>query len=341
MRLLIVVGARPQFIKLAGLLPEFKDRFEVQVVHTGQHYDAAMSSDFFQEFALPEPDFHLGVGSASHGVQTGRMLCALDPILEATAPDQMVVLGDTNSTLAGALAASKMGIPVVHVEAGLRSFSPLPEETNRVLTDHLSSLLFAPSEGARQNLAREGITEGVHVVGDVMLDVARTVLERLPDQGRGDYAVLTLHRDINTDHPERLKAILETLAQAPMPIKFPCHPRTEKAMREAGLEAGGQIKLQPPCGYGEMLGLLRGAQLALTDSGGLQKEAYYVGTPCLTLRPTTEWNETIEAGWNRLVDADPGAIAAGLADPPRKDERPPLYGDGRSARAMADVLALQ
>ncbi|MBI3926093.1 MAG: UDP-N-acetylglucosamine 2-epimerase (non-hydrolyzing) [Armatimonadetes bacterium] len=339
-KLLFIVGARPQFIKLAPLLRLVRPPLEAVLVHTGQHYDPEMSENFFREFSLPDPDHHLGVGSATHGVQTGRIMERLDPVLLKEKPAMVVVFGDTNSTLAGALCAAKQKIPVAHVEAGLRSFTRIPEEINRRLTDHLAALLLAPSEVARRNLEREGIIRGVRVVGDIGLDAVQRALERPGSSGIDPpYLVLTLHREENTDDPSRLASILDSLRHSQERVIFPCHPRTRAVLEANGLEKGlGSIEPGQPVGYTEMLRLVRDARLLLTDSGGLQKEAYYLGVPCLTLRGSTEWVETVENGWNRLVDADPSAIRAGLEDfrPPRL--RPPLYGDGRSAEAIVQAL---
>lgn len=342
-RLLLVVGARPQFVKLAPLARLLPERFQTRIVHTGQHYDEGMSDVFFRELELPAPDHHLGVGSLSHGAMTGRMLEKIEEVLMAEPPDMVVVFGDTNSTLAGALAASKLRIPVAHVEAGLRSFAAMPEETNRVLTDRLSALLFAPSQVAVEHLHREGIHQGIHVVGDLMLDATRAALERgssypLP---REPYLVMTLHREENTRSWERLEALFQALEGLEEPILFPCHPRTQKLIREQGWEsrlAKGPVRLLEPVGHGDMLCLARQSRMVLTDSGGLQKEAYFLGVPCLTLREETEWVETVEAGWNRLVGLDPARILEGLRGFTPPKARPSLYGDGHAAERIAEVL---
>jgi UDP-N-acetylglucosamine 2-epimerase len=342
MKILIVVGARPQFIKLAPLVRQLPGRFPTVVVHTGQHYDDGMSGRFFRELELPEPDYHLGVGSGPHGAMTGRMLERIEETLLAEGPDLVLVLGDTNSTLAGALAAAKLKIPVAHVEAGLRSFNrDMPEEINRVLADHLSEILFAPTPTAVANLEREGITRGVHLVGDIMLDASREALERAPEQEvpAGDYLVLTLHRAENTDVPERLAGVLEALRDSPIPVLFPCHPRTLKVLEERGWKDDlGAVRLMEPVGHAQMLCLVRGARAVLTDSGGLQKEAYFLATPCLTLRQETEWVESVEAGWNRLVGTDPGRIRQALQELSVPARHPPLYGDGQTARRIVEVL---
>lgn len=342
-RLTLVVGARPQFVKLAPLARLLPSRFQTRVVHTGQHYDEGMSDVFFRELELPKPDHHLGVGSGTHGAMTGRMLERIEEVLLAERPDMLVVFGDTNSTLAGALAAAKLKIPVGHIEAGLRSFTDMPEEINRVLTDRLSTLLFAPSAVAVEHLRREGITRGVHMVGDLMLDATRTTLERNGHGAvpAGPYLVLTLHREENTSDWARLAPVFEALQESPEPVLFPCHPRTRKLLREQGWEdrlANGPVRLMDPVGYGEMLRLARHARLVLTDSGGLQKEAYFLGVPCLTLREQTEWVETVEVGWNRLVGLDPQRLRQGLRGFAPPESRPDLYGDGRAAERIEEVL---
>lgn len=342
-RLTLVVGARPQFVKLAPLARLLPARFDTRVVHTGQHYDEGMSDVFFRELELPKPDHHLGVGSGTHGAMTGRMLERIEEVLLAERPDMMVVFGDTNSTLAGALAAAKLKIPVAHIEAGLRSFTDMPEEINRVLTDRLSTLLFAPSAVAVEHLRREGVTKGVHMVGDLMLDATRATLERNGHAAvpQGPYLVLTLHREENTSDWGRLAPVFEALQESAEPVLFPCHPRTRKLLREQGWEerlANGPVRLMDPVGYGEMLRLARHARLVLTDSGGLQKEAYFLGVPCLTLREQTEWVETVEVGWNRLVGLDPQRLRQGLRGFAPPEARPDLYGDGRAAERIVEVL---
>jgi UDP-N-acetylglucosamine 2-epimerase len=346
-KVLTVVGARPQIIKAAAVSGPLRRAVREVLVHTGQHYDAQMSDQFFRELDVPAPDHHLGVGSAPHGVQTGRMLAALEPVLEEERPDRVLVYGDTNSTLAGALAAAKRRIPVVHVEAGLRSYNrAMPEEINRVVTDHLAELLCCPGDRAVRNLAAEGITRGVHVTGDVMRDLLERVGPSL-DGGAltrlgltaGGYSVLTLHRPHNTDDAERLAAILGALADADELIVFPVHPRTRHALTAADRPRVGALQMIEPLGYRDMLTLQQHARLVLTDSGGVQKEAYWLGVPCITLRDETEWVETVEAGWNRLVGSDAAAIRGALSDVSRPSVRPDLYGDGRAAEHVAALVA--
>jgi UDP-GlcNAc3NAcA epimerase len=340
---LTVVGARPQIIKAAAVSGPLRRVATEVLVHTGQHYDASMSDRFFSELDVPAPEYHLGIGSAPHGVQTGRMLIALEPVIERERPDRVLVYGDTNSTLAGALAAAKRGIPVVHVEAGLRSCNrDMPEEINRIVTDRVADVLCCPSDRAVRNLAAEGITRGVHVTGDVMRDLLERARPRLDRRmldalglTPGTYTLLTLHRAHNTDDAERLAAILGALVDAAMPIVFPVHPRTRDALAAAGRGLAGALRPIDPVGYHDMLALQQHARVVLTDSGGVQKEAYWLGVPCVTLRNETEWMETVDAGWNRLVGSDPAAIRAALNDVRTLDMRPELYGDGRAAERVA------
>ena len=354
LRILTVVGARPEFIKLAPLSRALADRDEEPglaetVVHTGQHYDADMSAAFFAELGLAEP-IHLGVGSGSHGAQTGRMLELLDALIAAHRPGLVIVYGDTNSTLAGALAAAKLGVPVAHVEAGLRSWNPaMPEEINRRLTDRLASLLLCPSAHSAGNLAAEGISRGVHITGDVNLDALLRFLPGESEQERevagfgvepGGYALATVHRAENTDDADRLQAILAALGRvaAELPVVFPVHPRTRD--RLGGAVVPGGIVMVPPIGYRRLLCLEARARVGLTDSGGVQKELFWLGTPCVTLRRETEWVETLDGGRNVLVDADPAAIVGAALRPiGRLDPPPPVYGDGRAAAAIAGTLA--
>jgi UDP-GlcNAc3NAcA epimerase len=316
-KLLTVLGARPQFIKAATVSRAISERewLSEVLVHTGQHFDANMSDVFFEELAIPAPDYHLGVAGGGHGAMTGRMLERLEEVLEKEAPDWVLVYGDTNSTLAGALAAAKLHIPVAHVEAGLRSFNRrMPEEVNRVLTDHASDLLFTPTDTATANLGAEGVdARCIHQVGDVMFDAALFYGQRaeersrvLTDHGleRGGYVLATVHRQENTDDPERLRAIFEafqTVARE-RPVVLPLHPRTRARLEEAGLLHLTQgLTILPPVGYLDMVMLERTAAVIATDSGGVQKEAYFHGVPCVTLREETEWTELVELGWNRLV----------------------------------------
>jgi len=326
MKIVSIVGARPQFVKCAPLSRELRKHHEEVLIHTGQHYDPEMSEIFFRELQIPEPDFHLEVGSGPHGKQTGLILTRVEEVLEKEQPGMVLVYGDTNSTLAGALAAAKMHIPVGHVEAGLRSFDrSMPEEINRVLTDHISDLLFCPTETAVRNLAHEGIAKGVHLVGDVMVDalhfnrgIAREksrILERLELEEKS-YFVVTVHRPANTDKRENMESIIEALGDAGKPVIFPLHPRTRKYLQSYGMldQLPANILITEPLGYLDMLRLMDGAEKILTDSGGIQKEAYLLGVPCITIRENTEWVETVEGGWNVLVGADRGNILGAVRE---------------------------
>lgn len=348
MKFVSIVGARPQFVKAAALSRVIRERHVEILVHTGQHYDDGMSEVFFRELGIPAPDHELSVGSGSHGRQTGLMLTRIEPVLEAERPDRVVLFGDTNSTLAGAVAAAKLHLPIAHVEAGLRSFDRrMPEEINRVVADHLSDRLLCPSRTAVENLAREGIVHGVHLVGDVMADVLfeaknraaaeSGILERLGLRP-GAYALATVHRAENTDDPSRLDAIVSALSALPGPVVFPVHPRTRTSLEGSGRKLRPPLLPTEPLGYLDMVRLTSSARIVLTDSGGLQKEAYWLGVPCVTLRDETEWVETVEAGWNVLAGAEKDRIvdaARGLKPP---SERPPLYGDGRAAVRCVEVL---
>jgi UDP-N-acetylglucosamine 2-epimerase len=317
------------------------------VLHTGQHYDRELSEIFFDELGLAPPAFRLEVGSGSHAEQTARMLPGIEAAILGEGPAAVLVYGDTNSTLAGALAAAKIGVPVAHVEAGLRSFDrAMPEELNRMIVDRVSELLFCPSEPAAQNLAREGMTDGVHVVGDVMLDanlrlapLARKRSGALAAAGvePGRYLLLTLHRPANTE-PQALAGIARALGQVGEPVVFPAHPRAAAALETQSVELPANVRLLPPAGYLDFAALASQARVVLTDSGGVQKEAYWYRVPCVTLRTTTEWGETIDAGWNRLVGADPELIVDAVAGAAPGPEHPDLYGDGHAAERIADIL---
>jgi UDP-N-acetylglucosamine 2-epimerase len=343
-----IVGARPQFIKAAPVSRVLRERCHEVLVHTGQHYDHNMSAVFFEELEIPEPDYNLGVGSGLHGQQTGRMLVAIERVLLDERPDWVLVYGDTNSTLAGALAAVKLHIRLAHVEAGLRSFNRrMPEEHNRVLTDHCADLLFCPTQTAVENLASEGITRGVHHVGDVMYDAAlynlriaekqSTILRHLSLDPKS-YLLATIHRAENTDNRARLASIVEAFGALQEPIVFPAHPRTRSALVAHKLEVPPNVHLIEPVGYLDMLMLEKHARLILTDSGGVQKEAYFFGVPCVTLREETEWVETVEAGWNMVVGADTPRIIEGVHSHASPEARPALYGDGESAKHIINCL---
>ncbi len=343
-----VVGARPQFIKSGPVSRAFDAAgIEEMLIHTGQHYDLNMSDIFFESLGLRAPAHHLGLGAGTHGKMTGDMLAGIERILLDTPADGLLVYGDTNSTLAGALAAAKLHIPVFHVEAGLRSFNRrMPEEINRVLTDHISTLLFCPTPVAVEHLRNEGITSGVHMVGDVMKDgIDYWQRNRASGDGEGgresgSYYLATVHRQENVDTPERLNGIMAAFGQLDYPVVLPLHPRTRKTLEARGEQANlsANIDVIDPIGYGEMLELLAGARAMLTDSGGVQKEAYMLGIPCVTLRDETEWVETVDAGWNTLVGADTAAIVAAANRTVEGLPHPELYGDGRaSERIVASI----
>ena len=339
MRVLTVIGNRPQFVKAAAVSGPLRSRATEVMVHTGQHYDDELSRVFFDELRLPRPEHRLELGGGSNTAQTARMLDAVEALLAAEAPDVVLVYGDTNSTLAGALAAAQARIPVAHVEAGMRSFDrAMPEELNRVLTDHASTLLLCPSEPSAENLRREAVAGRVEVVGDVMVDVAQLVGTRVKVEREG-HLLVTAHRAGNVDDPRRLAQLVDLLTRLPGTVLFPLHPRTRARLETAGLlgRLAERVEILPPLGYLEFTALLRGATAVLTDSGGVQKEAYLAGVPCITLRDTTEWTETVEAGWNTLVDLDAGAAQAALHRPPPA-ERPPLYGDGRAGERVVEAL---
>lgn len=352
-RVITVVGARPHFVKLLPLSRALRGRFRETIVHTGQHYDHAMSRAFFEELSLPEPDRHLGVGSGPHGAQTGLMLSRLEETFLEEKPDAVIVLGDTNSTLAGALAASKLGIPLGHVEAGVRGHNRRePEEQNRVVADHLSDLLFAPTAEGVSELAREGITRGVHRVGDVMLDalemVEETRRDRTPAFQRfglesGRYVLATFHRAANVDDPAMLARLLDALAEAKEPVIFPVHPRTRARLAESGLDArlaeAAQVRAVEPVGYLDLLDLIRGARVVATDSGGMQKECYLLGVPCVTADRQTAWVETVRDGWNVLVPPESGRLGEAIRTFRPRGTRGRHYGDGRASERIAEILA--
>ena len=348
MKILTVIGARPQFIKAAAVSHILRQTNTEVMVHTGQHYDYLMSDVFFSELEIPKPDHNLQVGSAKHSEQTGEMLIRLEPIFENEKPDCVLVYGDTNSTLAGALVASKLQIPVAHVEAGLRSFNrEMPEEINRILTDHISRLLFCPSQQGVDNLKLEGITSGVHVVGDVMYDAILKYIGLAENKSDilstlnlapASYLLATIHRAANVDDPQRLFDILETLSMTGETVVFPSHPRTLKAIKSAEFSLGKNIKLVEPVGYLDMLWLEKNARMILTDSGGVQKEAYWLGVPCITLRSETEWVETVQTGWNFVAGVDRTTILSAAKNFPLPTSRPPLFGTGNASQQIVQHL---
>jgi UDP-GlcNAc3NAcA epimerase len=351
MKIATVIGNRPQFVKAAAVSLPLREQHEEVLIHTGQHYDDELSRIFFEELGIPAPDRQLDIHDGSNTDQTARMLVALEPELLQIEPDMVLVYGDTNSTLAGALAAAQRCIPVAHVEAGMRSFDrSMPEELNRVLTDHASDLLLCSTDTAVRNLKNESVAGRVELVGDAMADVtlrfAPLAQERstaLPDHGvtAGEYVLVTAHRAGNVDIPERLALLVELLEALPVNAVLPLHPRTRARLEAASmlerLEQAPRLTLTRPLGYLDTLELARNARAVLTDSGGLQKEAYLLGTPCVTLRPSTEWVETVDSGWNVLVDLDRDAALAAIDRKPPA-ERPQLYGGGRAGESIVDAL---
>jgi UDP-N-acetylglucosamine 2-epimerase len=349
-RLLSITGNRPQFIKAAPLHAALAGRVELVSLDTGQHYDRELAAIFYEELGLAEPQIRLHVGSGSHAEQTAGILVGVEGAIRGQRPDGVIVYGDTNSTLAGALAAAKAQVPIAHVEAGLRSFDRrMPEEVNRVVADTLSALLLCPSQVAVANLEREGIRHGVHVVGDVMVDVARLIAPVAAARScypgslglePGGFLLATFHRPSNTVAPS-LGRLVEGLCSLDEPVVLPLHPRTRAALIDAGLlaELERRLRVLPALGYGDFTALLRTARLCLTDSGGVQKEAYLHGVPCVTLRDTSEWVETVESGWNVLVGDDPEALRAAVAGLAPPAARPQLYGDGHAAGRIAALLS--
>lgn len=350
MRILSVVGARPQFVKLAPISHACaRAGVDHVIVHTGQHYDPMLSDVFFQDLGIPAPDVHLGVGSGTHGRQTGAMMEQLDGVLEEYTPDWVLVYGDTNSTLAAALCAAKMHLPLAHLEAGLRSFNrAMPEEVNRVLTDHCADLLLAPTEVAARHLADEGLAARTRVVGDVMTDVLLDMRGRVGESpssvathlglAPGTYSVATIHRAENTDDPRRLADILDSLAAVDHPVVLMAHPRLVARSEAFRLPlTRGNLVSHTPLAYPDLVAAVMGARSVVTDSGGLQKEAFLLRVPCTTVRPQTEWVETVELGWNELVE--PGAdLVRSVSRPRPPDTDATPYGDGHSADRVVRVL---
>jgi UDP-GlcNAc3NAcA epimerase len=349
MKVATVVGARPEFVQLAPVSRALRQHCQECMIHTGQHYDYAMSAQFFEELALPQPAYHLNCGSGSHGAQTGRMLEAIEQVLQRERPDWVVVFGDTNSTLAAALAAVKLHLPVAHIEAGLRSFNrAMPEEINRVVVDHISARLFCPTRSAQAQLAGEGIVSAVELVGDVMYDIqlqmepaldARVegLLGALEIQPQG-YVLVTVHRPANTDDRDALRRIAEALNRLSMPIIFPVHPRTRARFAEYQITLDKHIQVIPPVGYLDMLTLERSASCILTDSGGVQKQAFFFHVPCVTMRTETEWIETVQAGWNVLVGSDVAAILAAVHRSLPAFPRENPFGNGNAAGLIVQSL---
>lgn len=354
-RIVTIVGARPQFIKAAAVSREMQKHcsgIEEIMVHTGQHYDANMSQVFFDELEIPRPKYNLDVSGGSHGAMTGRMLEGIERILLEERPDWVLIYGDTNSTLAGALAAAKLHIPVAHVEAGLRSFNMrMPEEINRILSDRVSTLLLCPTQTAITNLAHEGITSGVHNVGDVMYDVALYYRDKAREQSRiletlelagKRFALATCHRAENTDDPARLEQIVTALSEIAqqLPVVLPLHPRTRKLLQQFDLAHHLEtLTLTEPLPYLDMVALEQSAHVILTDSGGVQKEAFFYRVPCITMRDETEWVETVHSGWNQLVGASSAKILSAFGNTAHGEEmNPPPYGNGAAAKIILSLL---
>ncbi|WP_027005033.1 non-hydrolyzing UDP-N-acetylglucosamine 2-epimerase [Conexibacter woesei] len=355
MKIVTVIGNRPQFVKAAAVSRLLREAHDEVIVHTGQHHDDELSAIFFEELQVPRPEHQLHIAGGTNTEQTARMLAAIGPLLADEEPDVVLVYGDTNSTVAGGLAAAQAQIPVVHVEAGMRSFDRrMPEELNRVLTDHLSDLLLVPSETALRNLEREAVAGEVVLVGDVMVDVSMMFQPRAKAETRplrdagvepGAFVLCTAHRAGNVDDPDRLRRLVDIILAVDEPLVLPLHPRTGARLDAAGwldeLAEAEHVRLAPPLGYMAFTALLTNARRVLTDSGGVQKEAYFAGVPCVTLRDTTEWVETIETGWNVLVDLDREAALTALQTAPPA-ERPQLYGDGHAGeRVVAAIDALR
>ena len=350
MKIMSVVGARPNFVKLAPLSREVRRVSEEVIVHTGQHYNYEMDKIFFNELGIPEPDYHLGVGSGTHGHQTGEMIKRIEDVLTEERPDIVLDFGDTNTTLAGAIAAVKLHIKIAHVEAGLRSYDrSMPEEINRILVDHCSDMLFCPTKTAVENLRKEGIVDGVYLTGDVMVDCLNycitiaekksRILDELSLKPKG-YNLATVHRAENTDRPERLSGIVDAFCKVGN-VVFPCHPRTEKLLNRFGLwgKLKENVKIINPVGYFDMLMLEKNAKKILTDSGGVQKEAYILGVPGITLRENTEWVETVEDGWNVLVGTRKDEIVKAIREfEPEKVQRD-VFGRGDASKKIADIIA--
>lgn len=347
-KILTILGARPQFIKAAAVSNQMRGRIEEILVHTGQHYDPNMSDVFFEELNIPKPKYHLNIGSGSHGAQTGDMLREIEKVLLAEKPDFVMVYGDTNSTLAGALAASKLLIPVIHIEAGLRSFNKaMPEEQNRILTDHISDLLCVPTQTAVNHLKSEGITKGVHLVGDVMYDgilhfskIAHeksNILQHL-DLKEGEFMLCTIHRAENTNDPERLKSICSALSSVDTKIILPLHPRTVNYIANYGINLGENVQVIEPVGYLDMVRLMAACSKIVTDSGGVQKEAFFLAKPCITMRDETEWVETVENGWNRIVGAETSQIKDAILNFNPTQERKDYFGSGNAVEQIINLI---
>ena len=353
MKIVTIIGARPQFIKAAPVSKALRGAGLTEfLLHTGQHYDRMMSDVFFSEMGIPEPDLNIEIGSGSHGFQTGHMLIRIEEVLIKESPDMVLVYGDTNSTLAGALAASKLHIPLAHVEAGLRSYNKImPEETNRIITDHCADIRFCPTQTAVENLQKEGITKGVHLVGDTMVDALMTfieiaetkstILQKMGLQSEG-YYLATVHRPYNTDNPDNLRAIISAFKELDHKVVFPVHPRTRQKLGDivgySELRSNPNLVFIDPVGYLDMLVLEKNARMILTDSGGIQKEAFIFNVPCITLRPETEWVETVASGWNTVVGADKDRIVRATQQEIPSDSPEAIFGNGDASTKIIDII---
>ena len=349
MKIISIVGARPEFVQSAPVSKALRNRHTEILVHTGQHYDYRMSQAFFDDLGIPAPDYNLEVGSGSHGKQTGEILARMEEVFIREKPDLVIVRGDTNSTVAGSMAASKLNIPTAHIEAGERSFDRrMPEEINRLVADRLADVHFCVSQTAVRHLEAEGIRDTVHWVGDVMLDASlqnraiarsRAVITQQLGLMKGGYTLVTLHRSGTTDDPQKLQQVVDALNAAEEKIIFPVHPRTRKCLDVLGASFEAHVRTIEPVGYFDMMVLEENARMIATDSGGVQREAYFMGVPCLTLRDETEWVETVEVGWNRLVGTQRDAILASWHSfTPAKEQQPPIFGDGHAAEKIVTIL---
>lgn len=348
MKIVTVIGARPQFIKAAAVSNKLRKNNEEILIHTGQHYDNNMSDIFFEELGIPKPNYNLSIGSGNHGYQTGKMLIELEALYIKEKPDIILVYGDTNSTLAGALAASKLLIPIAHIEAGLRSFNMnMPEEQNRVLTDHISKYLFAPTDTAINNLKNENITKNVYNTGDVMFDAIKLFKEKALETSSvlkdnninpNEYILSTIHRAENTNDINRLTNIINALNESEKNVVLPLHPRTHKFINDYGLKINNNIKIIEPVGYLDMINLENNSQKIVTDSGGVQKEAYFLQKPCITMRDETEWIETVENGWNTIVGSNKEKILDAIINFNPNGEQKMIFGLGNAADIISDKL---
>lgn len=342
MHILSVVGARPQFVKLAPLSRELRKHHQEFIIHTGQHYDQEMSDLFFEQLDIPKPDINLDIGSGGHGKQTGAMLEGIEQHIQKHQPDWVISFGDTNSTLAACLAASKLEVPSLHIEAGLRSFNrSMPEEINRVVADHTADLLFAPSPKALENLSNEGLTARTILTGDIMVDAVAYVQKKVTQNQGNDayqnYLLMTLHRPYNVDDPEKLSVIMRHLGELSRKLVFPVHPRTRNIMDRHNIKIPSNLELISPQGYVEFQRLLAGCDKVITDSGGLQKEAYLAGKPCITVRPETEWVETVEAGWNVLADPYESGFVEKVATFQPSSKRSAIYGTNVAEKMVSEL----